>query len=81
MMAHWLLLTFVASVAGAPGGTNTAAGNFYTAEKLTPPLDASVEKDGIRVNEDGEVRRGSCNSCHTLPPVEHTQGRLYWSAS
>jgi hypothetical protein len=59
--------------------TSNSAGNFYTAEPLTPPLDAHVEKDGHRIVANAAVPRGGCNDCHSVPPKEETRGRLYWS--
>jgi hypothetical protein len=72
-------------VTDAEGRTVTmvsnAAGNFYTAEPLTPPLGATVESNGVVLTEQNPLSRGACNSCHTIPPLEETKGRLYWSPS
>ncbi len=59
---------------------SNAAGNFYTAETLTPPLDAYVEKDGVRIDADAGVGNGACNTCHGLPPTDQADGRLFWRA-
>lgn len=42
------------------------AGNFYTRERVTFPIDAIVEKDGVS-NRMVQAPQGSCNFCHTIP--------------
>lgn len=44
--------------------TSNAVGNFYTADPLTFPILAEVEKDGEIVEMQGEQSTGACNSCH-----------------
>jgi hypothetical protein len=44
------------------------AGNFYTREKLTFPLQVSVEGDGLLAVMSTPVPEGGCNRCHTVPP-------------
>lgn len=60
--------------------TSNAAGNFYTAEELTPPFPhAAIEKDGVRHEAGMPMDSGACNSCHAIPPKYGAEGRLHWS--
>jgi hypothetical protein len=43
------------------------AGNFYTRESLQPPLQVSVEKDGVVAVMTVAAPHGACNACHTVP--------------
>ncbi|MBN1961992.1 MAG: hypothetical protein JW841_13685 [Deltaproteobacteria bacterium] len=54
------------------------AGNFYTAEKLTPPLNKEVRKNGITISSSTQADTGACATCHTIPPAQQTSGRIYW---
>jgi hypothetical protein len=42
-------------------------GNFYTREKLRPPLQISVERDGLVAVMKVAAPHGACNRCHTVP--------------
>ncbi len=44
------------------------AGNFYSAEKLQPPLRAWVSHGSTVEEMDDTFEYGSCNACHTWPP-------------
>jgi hypothetical protein len=52
------------------------AGNFYTAERLTFPLRATVEHGGQSATMDRQIDYGGCNACHAVPPSEGAPGRL-----
>lgn len=51
------------------------AGNFYTAESLTFPLQACVEAGGL-THCMQTATRGSCNECHTVPSQNQAPGRV-----
>ena len=56
--------------------TLNAAGNFYSATKLTPPLRAKVVIGGKeRVMKD-PADSGDCNSCHTATGKNDAEGRI-----
>lgn len=53
-----------------------AAGNFFTRERLTPPLRARVS-DGTKTRAMvGTVNSGDCNSCHTVLGANNAPGRI-----
>lgn len=56
------------TVTDATGRTVTlrsqAVGNFYLADKLTFPLRASVERNGVRHDMPDRFDYGGCNGCH-----------------
>ena len=57
--------------------TSNAAGNFYTAEPLSFPLQrACVERNGEVFCMRREVPDGSCNRCHNIPPMWAAPGRV-----
>lgn len=45
------------------------AGNFYSAERLTPPLRAALSRGGQVVEMEDTFQNGSCNTCHSWPPT------------
>jgi hypothetical protein len=53
------------------------AGNFYSAERLVPPLRTSISRGG-RVSEmEDTFEYGGCNNCHTWPRLPaYDTGRL-----
>ena len=53
------------------------AGNFYTAESLTLPLQVEAQKGGVGVGMAMGVPNGGCNLCHTEPPLNNAPGRIY----
>ncbi len=55
----------------------TAAGNFYTAEKLVFPVQVEVQKGDYRFAMDDTPAVGSCNTCHNSPPLNGAIGRLF----
>ena len=42
------------------------AGNFYSRESVTLPLQACIERNGKTVCQQSPVTSGACNSCHNL---------------
>jgi hypothetical protein len=52
------------------------AGNFYTRERLTFPIGAAIEQDGVRQEMPHIVEYGGCNRCHAQPPQEDAPGRI-----
>lgn len=54
---------------------SSRVGNFYTNERLTPPLTAQVETDGVVREMSQQVETGACNSCHQCDGAAH--GKLY----
>lgn len=44
--------------------TANDAGNFYSADPVTPPLRATVEYDGEVIDMRGGFDDGDCNACH-----------------
>ena len=53
------------------------AGNFYSAEKLTPPLRASLSRGGRVETMEDTFEYGGCNACHTWPSLPaYDTGRL-----
>ena len=53
-----------------------SAGNFYTAESLTFPLQACVESGGLSQCMQ-TVPTGGCNECHTIPSQNQAPGRIW----
>ncbi len=53
-----------------------AAGNFYTKNKLEPPLRASVIRDGVETPMIAAQPTGACNSCHTSEGANSALGRI-----
>jgi hypothetical protein len=51
-------------------------GNFYSAESMTPPLQACVEYGGVTRCMTQAAPHGACNYCHALPPISEAPGRL-----
>jgi hypothetical protein len=47
---------------------SNAAGNFYTAEPLMPPLRVAAQYGGQRYQMQEAAPTGSCNLCHALDP-------------
>jgi hypothetical protein len=45
------------------------AGNFYTGETLVPPIHVQVQWGTHRMRMVESPPIGSCNACHTSPPV------------
>ena len=54
---------------------SSGVGNFYTSERLTPPLTAKVETDGVVGEMSQQVETGACNSCHQCDGA--ARGKLY----
>ena len=53
------------------------AGNFYSAEKLTPPFRASMSRGGRVETMEDTFEYGGCNTCHTWPSLPaYDTGRL-----
>lgn len=42
------------------------AGNFYTRETVSLPLQACIQNNGHKTCQQSPVTSGSCNSCHNL---------------
>jgi hypothetical protein len=57
--------------------TTNEAGNFYTAEALEAPLRVALTHDGKRIEMPVDAPAGSCNACHSLPPVGGAPGRIH----
>jgi hypothetical protein len=49
-------------------------GNFYSQEKLRPPLQVTISKGGVRRSM-SDASSGDCNSCHTAGT--NGPGRVY----
>lgn len=56
--------------------TVNAAGNFYFAGTLTPPLKAKVVVAGKERAMKDPVDTGDCNSCHTTAGKNDAEGRI-----
>jgi hypothetical protein len=56
-------------------GTNLA-GNFYSAEPVTFPLQVCVEQGGAARCMETLAAYGSCNACHAWPPANGAPGRI-----
>lgn len=56
--------------------TSNEAGNFYLADRLTFPLQVSVERGGRTSEMEDPVLDGGCNRCHDVPPQELAAGRI-----
>jgi hypothetical protein len=55
-----------------------AAGNFFTPEPLKGPIDVTLERDRRRIKMPKPAPAGSCNFCHSQPPIpEGPAGRIY----
>ena len=55
----------------------TQSGNFYTAEPLSFPLHSTVRYAGLAISMPTPTPMGSCNGCHTWPPLQSgPAGRL-----
>lgn len=52
------------------------AGNFYSAEQVAFPLTVCVDRGGQQQCMEEPVTFGSCNFCHTVPPVSGAPGRV-----
>jgi len=52
------------------------AGNFYTAEKVTFPLQVCVEHGGASTCMEAATTSGACNGCHTVPGRSDAAGRI-----
>ena len=52
------------------------AGNFYSAEGIAFPLQLCVERGGNLLCAQSPHAYGSCNACHTQPPIDGAAGRL-----
>lgn len=57
--------------------TTNAAGNFYTAEPLLPDYRVRVERNGKSLAMSFSPPAGSCNACHSIPPVGNAPGRIF----
>lgn len=42
------------------------AGNFYSAESVTPPLAVCVSRNGRKTCQQSPLASGACNDCHNL---------------
>jgi hypothetical protein len=51
-------------------------GNFYSAESMTPPLQACVEFNGVSRCMIEPAPHGACNYCHALAPLGGAPGRI-----
>lgn len=56
--------------------TTNEVGNFYTAEALEAPLRVALEHGGKRIEMPVDAPAGSCNACHSIPPVGNAPGRI-----
>lgn len=56
--------------------TTNEVGNFYTAEQLLVPFRVAIERDGVRKVMPEAPPAGSCNACHSIPPVGGAPGRI-----
>lgn len=56
--------------------TTNAAGNFYTARELPEGFRVGVERDDRLAMMPIEPPAGSCNACHSDPPVGEALGRI-----
>ena len=54
------------------------AGNFYTAEALTFPVQVSVQKGNTRIGMDGHPAIGACYTCHNDPRSNEAIGRIFF---
>lgn len=50
-------------------------GNFYSADRLTPPFTAEVEANGTVKSMSSSITTGACGSCHTCDGA--AAGKLY----
>lgn len=57
------------------------AGNFFTAEPLEQGYSVRIEKEGKSMAMSSPPPAGSCNACHSLPPVGNAPGRIFLSHS
>jgi hypothetical protein len=57
--------------------TTNAAGNFYTEEDVTLPLDVLVQVGDIVRHMEPRVTKASCGSCHEAVPYQGTEGRVF----
>lgn len=55
---------------------SNGVGNFYTAEPLTPPFVAMIDRNGQQIAMTAH-NAGGCNSCHSNPSANSAPGRLY----
>lgn len=66
---------------GADGETlhlvTNEVGNFYTPVVLQKPFHVAIEYQGKREEMPLSPPAGSCNACHSLPPVGNAPGRIY----
>lgn len=61
--------------------TTNAVGNFFSQERLQPPVSARIELDGVVRQMKTKQPHGSCNYCHRNPPREQAPGRISASAA
>jgi hypothetical protein len=54
-----------------------AAGNFYTQQALTFPVQAEVVDGSRSAHQMQPVTAGACATCHTLPPQNGAPGRIH----
>jgi hypothetical protein len=57
--------------------TTNAAGNFFTATPLPEDFRVGVERDGRMAMMPIPPPAGSCNACHSDPPVGEALGRIH----
>lgn len=53
-----------------------AVGNFYTAKRLPEKFRVGVERDGQMMMMPIPPPAGSCNACHSDPPLGEALGRI-----
>ncbi|HET9598083.1 MAG TPA: hypothetical protein VFP65_21020 [Anaeromyxobacteraceae bacterium] len=56
------------------------SGNFWTHEQLAFPVAVVLQRDGSeqrRTVASGPCKAGTCNGCHTVPPLNGAPGRLW----
>lgn len=55
----------------------TAAGNFFSRTRFTPPYTAKVIRDGKTRAMEKPQTDGDCNTCHTLEGTKEAPGRIF----
>jgi hypothetical protein len=56
--------------------TTNEVGNFFTTERLFPPLQARIEHQGVVREMKTKQPHGACNHCHRVPPRNEAPGRI-----
>lgn len=57
--------------------TTSAAGNFWTAVPLPENFRVAVVYEGRTIEMPVSPPAGSCNACHSQPPIGGAPGRIY----